>query len=130
MSAFVSILIPCFNAERWIAQAIESGLAQTYEEKEVIVIDDGSRDGSLEVIKSFGDRIRWETGPNCGGNAARNRLLQLARGRWLQYLDADDYLLPTKLERQVAFLREHPECDVAVSPVRCLSWVDDAIQET
>ena len=57
----VSILIPCYNAERWIAQAIESALAQTWLEKEVIVVDDGSTDCSLEVIKSFGDRIRWET---------------------------------------------------------------------
>ena len=100
----ISILIPCFKAERWIAQAIESALAQTWPEKEVIVVDDGSTDGSLEVIKSFGDRIRWETGPNRGGNAARNRLLELARGEWLQYLDADDYLLSNKVTEQMEFL--------------------------
>src|SRR5678815_984429 len=97
----VSILIPCYNAERWIRQCIESALDQTYPNKEVIVVDDGSKDASLEVIKSFGDRIRWETGPNRGGNAARNRLLQLAKGEWLQYLDADDYLLPEKISRQM-----------------------------
>ena len=62
----VSILIPCYNAERWIAQAIESALAQTWPEKEVIVVDDGSTDDSLEVIKSFDDRIRWETVPTVG----------------------------------------------------------------
>ena len=113
----VSILIPCFNAESWVAQAIQSALAQTWSEKEVIVVDDGSKDGSLEVIKSFGSRVHWETGPNRGGNVARNRLLELARGQWLQYLDADDYLLPPKIERQMGFLRNHPDCDVVYSPV-------------
>src|ERR1700732_3161240 len=126
---FVSILIPCYNAERWVAQAIESALAQTWSEKEVIVMDDGSRDGSLEVIKSFGARIVWETGPNRGGNVARNRLLELARGEWLQYLDADDYLLPLKIERQVTFLREHPACDVVYSPVLWVNWSEQKIEQ-
>ncbi len=81
MQSLVSILIPCYNAERWIGQAIESALGQTWPNKEVIVVDDGSTDGSLEVIKSFGDRIKWETGPNRGGNVARNRLLELSRWR-------------------------------------------------
>ncbi len=113
----VSILIPCFNAERWIASCIESALAQTWPEKEVIVLDDGSSDRSLEVIRSFGSRIRMETGPNQGGNAARNRLLELARGEWVQYLDADDYLLPEKIAIQAVHLRTHPSSDLVVSPV-------------
>jgi glycosyltransferase involved in cell wall biosynthesis len=125
----VSILIPCYNAERWVGQAIESALAQTWSEKEVIVVNDGSRDGSLEVIKSFGARILWETGPNRGGNVARNRLLELARGEWLQYLDADDYLLPPKIERQVAFLREHPACDVVYSPVLRVNWSENKVEQ-
>jgi glycosyltransferase involved in cell wall biosynthesis len=113
----VSILIPCFNAERWISQCIESALAQTWAEKEVIVVDDGSTDGSLKLIQSFGDRIRWETGPNRGGNVARNRLLELSRGDWLQYLDADDYLLPDKIEKQMQFTASNPGVDVAFSRV-------------
>jgi glycosyltransferase involved in cell wall biosynthesis len=96
MSELVSILIPCFNAERWIGHAIDSALEQTYSPTEVIVVDDGSTDSSLGIIEGFGRRIRWETGPNRGANAARNRLLSLASGPWLQYLDADDYLLATK----------------------------------
>jgi glycosyltransferase involved in cell wall biosynthesis len=72
----------------------------------VIVIDDGSTDRSLEVIKSFGDKIRWETGPNRGGNAARNRGFALSSGKYVQFLDADDYLLPEKIARQVACLEE------------------------
>ena len=113
----VSILIPCFNAERWVAQAIESALSQTWPEKEVILVDDGSADASLTIIKTFGDRIRWVSGPNRGSNVARNRLLEIARGDWLQYLDADDYLLPDKIERQLEFLAAHPDTDVVFGPV-------------
>ena len=103
----VSIIIPCYNAEKYVGEAIESALAQTYPNKEVIVIDDGSTDGSLQVIKSFGDRIRWETGPNRGGSAARNRGIELARGELIQFLDADDLLHPKKLEKQVSFHLEN-----------------------
>jgi glycosyltransferase involved in cell wall biosynthesis len=106
MELLVSVLIPCYNAERWVAAAVESALAQDGPEKEIIVVDDGSTDASLDVIRSFGHRVRWETGPNRGGNRARNRLLELSRGQWIQYLDADDYLLPEKFKEQVRFLEE------------------------
>jgi glycosyltransferase involved in cell wall biosynthesis len=122
MMPLVSILIPCYNAERWVAQAIESALRQTWPEKEIIVVDDGSTDGSLAIIQSFGDRIRWETGPNRGGNDARNRLLKLAHGEWLQYLDADDWLLPEKVAQQVEFLKEHPETDIVYGPSTLEYW--------
>jgi glycosyltransferase involved in cell wall biosynthesis len=79
-------------------------------------VDDGSTDRSLEIIKSFGDRIRWENGPNRGANVARNRLLELARGEWLQYLDADDYLLPDKIARQTEFILANPQIDVVFGP--------------
>lgn len=117
MQPQVSILIPCYNAEKWLPHAIESALNQTYAHKEVIVIDDGSTDGSLEVIKSFGDRIIWQTQPNQGGNVTRNRLLELSHGEWLQYLDADDYLLNHKIETQINCLFDFPEADVLCSPV-------------
>lgn len=122
----VSILIPCFNAERWIGAAIDSALAQTWSDREVIVVDDGSTDGSLDVIKSFGSLIRWESGPHRGGNRARNRLLELAGGPWLQYLDADDYLLPEKVASQVAFLAQHPDADVVFGPVTLEHWSQHA----
>jgi GT2 family glycosyltransferase len=107
----VSIIIPCFNAEKTAGEAIQSALDQTYANKEIIVIDDGSTDGSLNVIRSFGDRIRWENQPNRGAPAARNRALQLAQGQLIQLLDADDILYPTKVEEQV---KRFPEagCDV------------------
>jgi glycosyltransferase involved in cell wall biosynthesis len=122
MSLSVSILIPCYNAERWIAHAIDSALAQTWNEKEVIVVDDGSTDGSLDVIRGFKDRIRWETGSHRGGGAARNRLLELAYGQWIQYLDADDYLLPNKIAAQVRFVTGYPDLDVVFGPVTLEHW--------
>ena len=114
---FVSILIPCYNAEPWIAKAIESALAQTWASKEVIVVDDGSTDGSLDEIQKFDGQIRWETRPNHGGNRARNRLTELAQGEWLQYLDADDYLLPEKVANQVEFIESNPNADVVFGPL-------------
>ena len=104
MTQLVSVIIPCFNAERWIGETIQSCLNQTYAPIEIIVIDDGSTDRSLEVIKSFGNRVRWESGQNRGGNHARNRGFAISSGRYIQFLDADDYLLPKKIPRQVAFL--------------------------
>ncbi len=116
----VSILIPCYNAAPWLGQAIQSALDQDYSNKEVIVVDDGSTDGSPAVAASFGDRIQFHSLPHSGGNAARNRLTELSRGEWLQYLDADDYLLPGKLSSQVrAALQYGASVGVIYSPVYC-----------
>ena len=128
MKPFVSILIPCFNSERWVAGAIESALAQTWPAKEVIVIDDGSTDRSLNIVRRFEGRIRWESGPNRGGNTARNRLLQLARGDWLQYLDADDYLLTDKIAKQVEFLMKHLDAEIVFGPVTLEHWSERKIR--
>lgn len=97
----VSVIIPCYNSEASVGAAIESALGQTYPSVEVIVIDDGSTDSSLDVIRSFGERICWQTGPNRGACAARNVGLALAQGTLIQFLDADDLLFPTKLEAMV-----------------------------
>lgn len=102
----VSVIIPCFNAERWVREAVQSCLDQTYGNVEVIVVDDGSIDQSLEILHSFGSKIKVEAGPNQGGNHARNRGFALSSGAYVQFLDADDYLLPQKLEHQVHFLTE------------------------
>lgn len=108
----VSILIPCFNAERHVAAAIDSAFAQTHPEVEVIVVDDGSTDASRSVIQRYADRpgFRYETGPNRGGNATRNRLLQLARGEYVQFLDADDVLHDAKVAVCLAALT--PDLDM------------------
>jgi glycosyltransferase involved in cell wall biosynthesis len=117
-SPLVSILIPCHNGGPWIRESIESALTQTYANKEVIVVDDGSTDDSRSVIKSFGDRVIFQGVQQSGGNSARNRLTQMARGEWLQYLDADDYLLPGKIASQMATATScEPNVDVIYSPV-------------
>lgn len=100
----VSVIIPCFNAEKWIREAIESCLTQTYSDVEIIVIDDGSTDNSLKIIKTFGNKIIWRSYPQKGGNYARNRGFELSQGEYIQYLDADDYILAEKIEKQVSFL--------------------------
>ncbi|MEZ5326111.1 MAG: glycosyltransferase family A protein [Verrucomicrobiales bacterium] len=100
----VSILIPCYNSEDYIAEAIESALAQTYPAVEVIVVDDGSNDDSTEVLASYGDRIRWKSIPNGGACAARNEALKMAKGDFIQFLDADDLLMPDKIARQLPLL--------------------------
>jgi glycosyltransferase involved in cell wall biosynthesis len=102
----VSIIIPCFNADRWLQEAIDSCLQQTYANVEIIVIDDGSTDRSLEIIRGYGDRIRWESNSNRGGCYARNRGFVLSTGDYIQYLDADDYILPEKIAKQVMALED------------------------
>ncbi|MEM9213308.1 MAG: glycosyltransferase [Cyanobacteria bacterium P01_F01_bin.150] len=101
MSEIVSIIIPCFNSEKFVACTIHSALSQIYPYIEVIVIDDGSTDGSLDIIKSFGDRIRYHTQVNQGAPTARNRGLELAKGQYIKFLDADDILLPDCIALQV-----------------------------
>lgn len=113
---FISILIPCFNAERWIKGTINSALAQDYPHKEVIVVDDGSTDNSWELIQGYGPRIRAERTSNKGACSARNYLLQLSKGEWLQYLDADDYLLHGKVSSQVHGLENAPDADILYGP--------------
>ena len=117
MSPIVSILIPCYNGEPWIRQCIQSALDQTYPHKEVVVIDDGSTDRTLSIVRGFGHFIRFESGPNCGVNVVRNRLVALSEGDWLSFLDADDYLFPTKIERQIAAVKNEPDLDCIYSPL-------------
>src|SRR5882762_5018929 len=93
----VTIGIPVFNCERWVATAIQSALEQTWPDKEIIVVDDGSTDRSGDICKSFGSRILLVQQPNRGGKAARNQICTLASGEWIQFLDADDYLKPDKI---------------------------------
>ncbi|MDJ0534564.1 MAG: glycosyltransferase [Xenococcaceae cyanobacterium MO_207.B15] len=124
MEKLVSIIIPCFNKEKWLKEAIDSCLNQTYPHIEVIVIDDGSTDNSLEIIKSYGTKIIWETGENRGANYARNRGFVLSSGSYIQYLDADDYLLPEKIERQVNFLEE-TGADVVYSDEKHIRYLPD-----
>ena len=105
MTNLVSVIIPCYNAEQWLNQAIDSLLSQTYPQIEIIVIDDGSSDRSLEIVKSYGNRVIWRTQENQGANTARNLGFSLVSGEYIQYLDADDYLFPDKISQQVECLQ-------------------------
>ena len=120
----VSIAIPCHNAERWITQAIESALAQTGVEPEVIVVDDGSTDRSREMASAFGGKVQLLHGERRGANHARNLALQRATGAWVQFLDADDYLEPAKIEQQLAETSGGTSADVLYSPVWIERWSD------
>lgn len=103
--ALVSILIPCHNAAPWLTETLESALAQTWTEKEIILVDDGSTDRSLDIARTFEPRgVRVLTQRNAGASAARNRALAEARGGFIQYLDADDLLAPNKIAGQMARL--------------------------
>lgn len=102
MKQLVSILIPAFNAQNWIGGCIESALAQTWSRKEIIVVDDGSRDSTLEIARSYASPdVHVTTQDNCGASSARNRALSLAQGDYIQWLDADDLLAPDKISMQL-----------------------------
>lgn len=109
----VSVILTCFNGERWIAGAIQSVLAQTHPYWELIVVNDGSTDGSKVVIDRFEDeRIRQIEQANRGIPGARNRGLQEAKGKFIAVLDQDDLWHRTKLTRQVTYLRANAEMGV------------------
>jgi hypothetical protein len=104
--ATISVVIPCYNAERWLGEAITSCLKQTLLPSEIIVVDDGSTDASRAVAAWFGKAICLIAQDNRGGCAARNAGTAVATGRYIQYLDADDIITPHKLAEQVAALEE------------------------
>lgn len=114
----VSVLIGVYNAAPYLAEAIESVFAQSYRPREVIVVDDGSTDGSGDVARSYGDSLVYEYQENSGNGAARNRAVRLASGELFAFLDADDRFLPGKLDRQWAVLESEPEIDVVFGHVR------------
>jgi glycosyltransferase involved in cell wall biosynthesis len=110
----VSIIIPCHNAAPWLAATLESALAQTWPEKEILLVDDGSTDGSLAVARTFEPRgVRVLAQPNLGAAAARNAGLAAAHGDYIQFLDADDLLAPDKISVQMARLLAFPPRCVA-----------------
>lgn len=107
--AAISVVIPVFNGERFIAAAIESVLSQTTSIFEVIVVDDGSTDGTRAVVTGRGDRVRYERQVNAGPAAARNLGIEHARGEFVAFLDADDLWIPEKTALQMARFAERPE---------------------
>jgi glycosyltransferase involved in cell wall biosynthesis len=113
MTALVSILIPCHNAAPWLAKTLESAIAQTWPNLEMILVDDGSTDESWAIAQAFAREhhqgsvpIQLIQQPQQGASAARNRAIQASRGELIQYLDADDFLAPDKIERQMQLWQE------------------------
>lgn len=115
----VTVLMPVYNGEKYLVEAIESILGQTFSDFELLIIDDGSTDGSLKVIKSFSDsRINLvENKINRGVITSLNLGLDLAKGKYIARMDADDISVPTRLSKQVAFMEKHPSVSI------CGTWL-------
>ncbi len=111
----VSIIIPAYNSAGSLLRAVDSVFTQTYRDFEVVVVDDGSVDQTKEVIFTYQDKVRYINQDNRGPGAARNTGIQAALGQYLVFLDADDELLPNKLELQLDYLERHPRVDVVYS---------------
>ena len=110
MSELVSIIMPSFNTAKYIEESINSVLAQTYTNWELIIVDDCSTDNTDEIVQPFlsDDRIKYfKNEKNSGAAVSRNRALREAKGKWIAFLDSDDLWLPEKLERQIAFMKKH-----------------------
>ncbi len=124
----ITCVIPCYNAERFLRQALESVLAQSLPPTEVIVIDDGSTDGSAEVAASFEGRISYVRQANAGPAAARNRGIELAREEFIAFLDADDVWHCEKLALQAARFTARPELEASITHLR-LFWEAEVLHE-
>jgi glycosyltransferase involved in cell wall biosynthesis len=116
----VSVLMPAYNAERHIAASIESVLAQTHAAFELLVIDDGSKDKTFEIARSYAardPRVKAITQPNAGIAHTMNRGIEMSAGEWVFCMHADDLMMPNRLERQLAFIEANPDVSVASSLV-------------
>jgi len=104
-SPLVSILIPCYNAEKWLAETLESALSQTWKNIEIILVDDGSTDNSLAIARNYESKnVKVIAQENRGASSTRNNALKQAQGDFIQYLDADDLIALDKIERQLVCL--------------------------
>jgi glycosyltransferase involved in cell wall biosynthesis len=109
MDPLVSILIPAYNAERYISETIKSALAQTWARKEIIIVDDGSRDDTVQIARQFSSpTVSVVTQPNSGASVARNKAFSLCQGDFIQWLDADDLLATQKLSNQIRAWQQNP----------------------
>ena len=115
MQKYVSVIIPCYNQARYLAEAIGSALAQDYPYKEIIVINDGSTDVTRAVAADFGNSIVYIEQENRRVSAARNAGIKAARGDYIALLDSDDVCLPGRLSTQMAYLERHPATGLVAS---------------
>jgi glycosyltransferase involved in cell wall biosynthesis len=120
----VSCIVPAFNSARYIAETLDAIFAQTYRPIEVIVVDDGSTDGTDEIVARYGESISCVRQRNAGPATARNRGWKLAQGDFIAFCDADDLWHPEKLARQMAQFAAHPQTDWCVTHVQNF-WIDE-----
>lgn len=113
----VSVVIPVYNGERYLGQTIESVLAQSCCPSEIIVIDDGSTDGSAKLVQQFGPPVRYHYQPNAGLDAARNAGVSLAKGKFLAFIDADDLWVPNKLALQLCAFADDASLEICFGHV-------------
>jgi len=124
----ISCIVPVFNGERFLKEALDNIFEQSYRPLEVIVVDDGSTDGTKAVASSFGDKIRYLWQSNAGPWVARNFGVSSAKGEFVAFLDADDLWHKEKLSSQISRFQERPELDVSVSMIQNF-WVSELLQE-
>ena len=126
----VSVIIPTYNGAKYIKQAVDSVLAQTYDDYEIIVVDDGSTDDTAELLRPYGDRITYLYQENRKLPAARNTGIRAARGQYLAFLDSDDFFLPHKLAAQARCLDERPEVGLVASGHQYIDEAGRLLQES
>ena len=127
----VSVMMPVYNVGRYVGKAVESILNQTFEDFEFLIVNDGSTDGSLEILREYAARdrrIRLSSRGNIGLAGSRDELLKAAQGELAACMDADDISSPDRLEKQVAYLREHPECSLVGSRVTIIDPDGEPLQ--
>jgi glycosyltransferase involved in cell wall biosynthesis len=119
-NGLVSVIIPAYNVERFIAEAVDSALAQSYTYTEVIVVDDGSTDHTRKVLEVYGDRIKIVSQPNSGAGAARNRGMLEANGEYFAFLDGDDIWFPDKIEKELNILTKNEDVCLVSGIAECV----------
>jgi glycosyltransferase involved in cell wall biosynthesis len=115
MSSLVSIIIPCYNQGQFLAEAIQSAIDQDYEQKEIIVVNDGSTDNTKEVAESFIHSITYIEQENKGVSSARNAAIEIANGEYVAFLDSDDVLLPGSITKRIGYLESHLDISLVCS---------------
>ncbi len=121
MNPEVSVVIPAYNAARFIAMAIDSALAQSYKPSEIIVVDDGSQDNTQSIVEQYANKVKYIHQTNAGPAAARNMGVREAKGEWIAFLDSDDYWNRDHLKLLLKHARDHPEAALIYCGKK---WVD------
>jgi glycosyltransferase involved in cell wall biosynthesis len=128
VDSLISCIVPVFNGERYLAETLDSIIAQTYRPLEIIVVDDGSTDGTVSIIERYGSPVRYLEQPNSGAPAARNRGLWAAKGEFISFLDADDLWPAEKLRLQMERFEARPELDICVGHLQSF-WIPELRRE-